>query len=101
MLWPEFIKRASKNDEINLENFLGQWIGLKNQQNITAIPENFILILKTYGFSVKTSQQNWKTPYKTLKHPRFRAAYDFLLIREKASKCKPDLGKLVDKISKK
>ena len=26
-----------------------------------------------------------KQPYKTVRHPRFRAAYDFLLIREKVS----------------
>ena len=41
-----------------------------------------------------------KQPYKTLKHPRFRAAYDFLLIREKASKCKPDLGSWWTKFQK-
>jgi poly(A) polymerase len=34
-----------------------------------------------------------KQPYKTLKHPRFRAAYDLLLLREKAANEKQSLGK--------
>lgn len=102
MLWPELIKRASKNDEINLRKFFRSMdLVLKNQQNITAIPRKFHTYIKDiWILQLKLHSRIGKQPYKTLKHPRFRAAYDFLLIREKASKCKPDLGSWWTKFQK-
>ena len=102
MLWPELIKRASKNDEINLRKFFRSMDQvLKNQQNITAIPRKFHTYIKDiWILQLKLHSRIGKQPYKTLKHPRFRAAYDFLLIREKASKCKPDLGSWWTKFQK-
>ena len=102
MLWPELIKRASKNDEINLRKFFRSMDQvLKNQQNITAIPRKFHTYIKDiWILQLKLHSRIGKQPYKTLKHPRFRAAYDFMLIREKASKCKPDLGNWWTKFQK-
>ena len=42
---------------------------------------------------LKLNDRLKNNPNKIIKHPRFRAGYDFLLIREKASKDKSDLGK--------
>ena len=42
---------------------------------------------------MKLNDRLKNNPNKIIKHPRFRAGYDFLLIREKASKDKSDLGK--------
>ena len=102
MLWPVLIKRASKNDEINLRKFFRSMDQvLKNQQNITAIPRKFHTYIKDiWILQLKLHSRIGKQPYKTLKHPRFRAAYDFMLIREKASKCKPDLGNWWTKFQK-
>jgi poly(A) polymerase len=78
MLWPELIKRASKNDEINLRKFFRSMdLVLKNQQNITAIPRKFHTYIKDiWILQLKLHSRIGKQPYKTLKHPRFRAAYD-------------------------
>ncbi len=95
MLWPELIKRASKNDEINLRKFFRSMdLVLKNQQNITAIPRKFHTYIKDiWILQLKLHSRIGKQPYKTLKHPRFRAAYDFMLIREKSSGETKSLGK--------
>jgi poly(A) polymerase len=66
---------------------------LRNQQTITAIPRKFHSYIKDiWVLQLKLHSRIGKQPYKISKHPRFRAAYDFLLIREKASKCKSNLG---------
>ncbi len=67
---------------------------LKRQQTITAIPRKFHSYIKDiWVLQLKLHSRIGKQPYKTLKHPRFRAAYDFMLIREKASNEIKGLGK--------
>ena len=59
---------------------------LRRQQKITAIPRKFHGYIKDiWVLQLKLYSRIGKQPFKTLKHPRFRAAYDFLLIREKVS----------------
>ncbi len=66
---------------------------LREQQKITAIPRKFHSYIKDiWVLRLKLHSRIGKQPYKTFKHPRFRAAYDFLLIRERASSCYSDLG---------
>ena len=66
---------------------------LRNQQKITAIPRKFHTYIKDiWVLQLKLHSRIGKQPYKTLKHPRFRAAYDFLLVREKAAAETKDLG---------
>ena len=66
---------------------------LKNQQKITAIPRKFHTYIKDiWVLQLKLHSRIGRQPYKTLKHPRFRAAYDFLLVREKAAAETKDLG---------
>ena len=66
---------------------------LRRQQKITAIPRKFHTYIKDiWVLQLKLQSRIGKQPYKTLKHPRFRAAYDFLLIRERASGHRNTLG---------
>ena len=66
---------------------------LRNQQKITAIPRKFHTYIKDiWVLQLKLHSRIGRQPYKTLKHPRFRAAYDFLLVREKAAAETKDLG---------
>ena len=59
---------------------------LRKQQKITAIPRKFHGYIKDiWVLQLKLHSRIGKQPYKTVRHPRFRAAYDFLLIREKVS----------------
>ena len=48
---------------------------------------------KIYGLcSLKLETRLGHQPYKILNHPRFRAAYDFLLLREEAAKDDQGIG---------
>ncbi len=94
MLWPELLKKSRGNKEINLRKFFRSMDQiLREQQKITAIPRKFHSYIKDiWVLQLKLHSRIGKQPYKTFKHPRFRAAYDFLLIRERASSCYSDLG---------
>ena len=94
MLWPELLKRSSKNREINLRKYFRSMDQiLRSQQKITAIPRKFHTYIKDiWVLQLKLHSRIGKQPYKTVNHPRFRAAYDFLLVRERACDCKGVLG---------
>ena len=94
LLWPQLIKKSLKGNEINLKKFFRSMDSiLRNQQKITAIPRKFHTYIKDiWVLQLKLHSRIGKQPYKTLKHPRFRAAYDFLLVREKAAAKTKDLG---------
>ena len=95
LLWPELLEKSLTKGEINLRKFFRSMDQvLKRQQRITAIPRKFHSYIKDiWVLQLKLHSRIGKQPYKTLKHPRFRAAYDFMLIREKASNEIKGLGK--------
>ena len=95
LLWPELLEKSLTKGEINLRKFFRSMDQvLKRQQTITAIPRKFHSYIKDiWVLQLKLHSRIGKQPYKTLKHPRFRAAYDFMLIREKASSEIKGLGK--------
>ena len=65
-----------------------------NNKNLQQFQENSQAILRTFGcLQLKLHSRIGSQPYKTLRHPRFRAAYDFLLVRERASGDKSGIGK--------
>ena len=95
LLWPKLIEKSNQNGDINLRKFFRSMDGiLRRQQKLTAIPRKFHTYIKDiWVLQLKLHSRIGKQPYKTLKHPRFRAAYDFLLIREKVNGQDKDLGK--------
>ena len=94
VLWPEILEKSMKKGAINLRKFFRSMDQvLRKQQQITAIPRKFHSYIKDiWVLQLKLHSRIGKQPYKTLKHPRFRAAYDFLLLREKAAANKKHLG---------
>lgn len=94
VLWPEILEKSMKKGAINLRKFFRSMDQvLRKQQQITAIPRKFHSYIKDiWVLQLKLHSRIGKQPYKTLKHPRFRAAYDFLLLREKAASNKKYLG---------
>ena len=67
---------------------------LREQQKITAIPRKFSSYIKDiWVLQLKLHSRIGSQPYKTIRHPRFRAAYDFLLVRERAAGDKSEIGK--------
>ena len=95
LLWPTLISRCTKNNEINIRKFFRSMDGvLREQQKLTAVPRKFNSYIKDiWVLQLKLHSRIKSQPYKTIRHPRFRAAYDFLLVREKASSDKNGLGK--------
>ena len=95
LLWPLLISKCSKNGEVNIRKFFRSMDGvLREQQKLTAIPRKFNSYIKDiWVLQLKLHSRIKSQPYKTLRHPRFRAAYDFLLVREQASGDKGGLGK--------
>ena len=87
LLWPQLIETSLQRGEINLRKYFRSMDRiLRRQQKITAIPRKFHGYIKDiWVLQLKLYSRIGKQPFKTLKHPRFRAAYDFLLIREKVS----------------
>ena len=87
LLWPQLIETSLQRGEINLRKYFRSMDKiLRRQQKITAIPRKFHGYIKDiWVLQLKLHSRIGKQPFKTLKHPRFRAAYDFLLIREKVS----------------
>ena len=60
---------------------------IREQQELTAVPRKFHGYIKDiWSLQLKLETRLGHQPYKILKHPRFRAAYDFLLLREEAAK---------------
>tara|TARA_X000000368_G_scaffold322593_1_gene259730 strand:- start:1273 stop:2505 length:1233 start_codon:yes stop_codon:yes gene_type:complete len=94
LLWPQLIESSLQRGEINLRKYFRSMDRiLRGQQKITAIPRKFHGYIKDiWVLQLKLHSRIGKQPYKTLKHPRFRAAYDFLLVREKASGENKHLG---------
>ena len=95
LLWPILISKCSKDGEINIRKFFRSMDGvLKEQQKLTAVPRKFNSYIKDiWVLQLKLHSRIKSQPYKTIRHPRFRAAYDFLLVRESASRDKNGLGK--------
>lgn len=95
ILWPKLIERCSFENGINIRKFFRSMDSvISEQQRITAIPRKFVSYIKDIWYlQLKLNDRLKNNPHKIIKHPRFRAGYDFLLIREKSSKDKSDLGK--------
>ena len=95
ILWPRLIERCSFDKGINVRKFFRSMDSvIAEQQKITAIPRKFTSYIKDIWYlQLKLNDRLKNNPNKIIKHPRFRAGYDFLLIRENASKDKSDLGK--------
>ncbi|MCG8315008.1 MAG: polynucleotide adenylyltransferase PcnB [Pseudomonadales bacterium] len=66
---------------------------INEQTKFTSIPKRFVIPLREiWELQLKLPQRSGKRPFRTLEHPRFRAAYDLLLLREHADEIQPELG---------
>lgn len=97
MLWPalqaEWNRRQDNGDPVQpaLHGAIGKVIG--RQVQATAIPKRFSGPMKEiWELQIRLPRRQGKRAFGTLMHPRFRAAYDFLLVRESAGEIEPGLG---------
>lgn len=97
MLWPalqaEWRRRQDNGDPVQpaLHGAIGKVIS--RQVQATAIPKRFSGPMKEiWELQIRLPRRQGKRAFGTLMHPRFRAAYDFLLVRESAGEIEPGLG---------
>jgi poly(A) polymerase len=94
LLWPVLQLRleAKKSDEGNQHQLFQQAAQevLMEQIQYTAVPKRFTIAAKEiWELQSRLMRDNKRSIEGSFSHPRFRAAYDFLLLREEAGE---DLG---------
>ncbi|SFR83221.1 poly(A) polymerase [Marinobacter daqiaonensis] len=97
LLWPalqaEWQRRQDNGEAVQLalHQSIGKVIG--KQVQATSIPKRFSGPMKEiWELQMRLPRRQGKRAYAIMEHPRFRAAYDFLLVREAAGEIEPGLG---------
>ena len=66
---------------------------VSQQLNHTSIPKRFLIPMREiWALQLRLPKRDKRRAYLTLEHPRFRAAYDFVLLREQAGEQLNGLG---------
>ena len=96
LLWPAVQQRSQVKHENSLDDLPamqeagGDVIDYQLEQ--IAIPKRFRQpMLEIWGFQTRLENRRGKRPLRLLGHPRFRAAYDFLLLRNSAGESLQEL----------
>ncbi len=94
LLWPRLIDASKEKGILNLRKFFRNMDRIiREQQTLTAVPRKFHGYIKDiWSLQLKLETRLGHQPYKILNHPRFRAAYDFLLLREETAKDTQGMG---------
>ena len=94
LLWPRLIDASKEKGNLNLKKFFRSMDRIiREQQVLTAVPRKFHGYIKDiWSLQLKLETRLGHQPYKVLNHPRFRAAYDFLLLREEAARDSQGMG---------
>ncbi len=67
---------------------------LSEQIQFVSIPKRFSLQMRDiWCLQHRFEQRQGKRPHRLLSHPRFRAAYDFMLLRAESGEADPELAK--------
>lgn len=97
-LWPKLqskINQLQKYEALPMMPALHEAAGycISEQNQIAAIPKRFSITMREiWSLQLSLPRITGKRPLKTLSHPRFRAAYDFLLLREEAGETPVEFG---------
>lgn len=89
MLWPEVHRRWQLHTEQGKSEFPAMQAAahdaLQHQLRHISIPKRFSLQMKEiWEFQIRLTKTKGRRPHELMTHPRFRAAYDFLLLREQS-----------------
>ena len=98
LLWPEVDRRWSQLKGDGIADFpalqQASQQTLSDQVKHISIPKRFSLMMKEiWEFQIRLRRIQGKKPLQLIEEPRFRAAYDFLLLRELAGENCQGLGK--------
>lgn len=94
LLWPKVFIESEISEQINFKNFYRSIAAVvRKQQIITSVPKKFSSFIKDVWMNQVRFKRVGKKSLNFTKTLRFRAAYDFLLLREKIE---PDLKLTID-----
>lgn len=98
LLWPEVDRLWSQLKERGVSDFpalqQASQQALSDQVKHVSIPKRFTLMMKEiWEFQIRLRRIQGNKPLQLIEEPRFRAAYDFLLLRELAGENCQGLGK--------
>ncbi|NQV69402.1 MAG: polynucleotide adenylyltransferase PcnB [Pseudohongiella sp.] len=97
LLWPvlKIRLKSSQSPDINQHQHFQNAVNavLMEQIQYTAVPKRFTLAAKEiWELQLRLERRNRRSIESAINHPRFRAAYDFLLLREDSGEDLDGLG---------
>ena len=97
LLWPQVLQRwhalEAAGEKPQPALFLAMDDVLDAQRSQLAIPRRYDGMMKEiWALQPRFEQRGGQRPYRLLEHPRFRAAYDFLLLRAESGEVDAELG---------
>ena len=97
LLWPQVLQHwralEAAGEKPQPALFAAMDEVLDAQRNQLAIPRRYDGMMKEiWALQPRFVQRGGQRPYRLLEHPRFRAAYDFLLLRAESGEVEAELG---------
>ncbi|MEQ1591798.1 MAG: polynucleotide adenylyltransferase PcnB [Thiobacillaceae bacterium] len=97
LLWPQVAQRwkalEAKGEKPMPALFIAMDEVLDAQRGQLAIPRRYDGMMKeVWGVQPRFEQRGGQRPYRLLEHPRFRAAYDFLVLRAASGEVDQELA---------
>ncbi|MDE1890919.1 MAG: polynucleotide adenylyltransferase PcnB [Betaproteobacteria bacterium] len=97
LLWPSLNLRwqqyLNKGEKTLPALFTAIHEVLVEQDEVLMIPKRFEGTMKEiWGLQPRFEQRSGQRPFKLLQHPRFRAGYDFLILRAQVGEIDPAIG---------
>ncbi|MDO9385117.1 MAG: polynucleotide adenylyltransferase PcnB [Thiobacillus sp.] len=97
LLWPQVLQRwrqiEATGEKPQPALFLAMDEVLDAQRGQLAIPRRYDgMIKEIWALQPRFEQRGGQRPFRLLEHPRFRAAYDFLLLRAESGEVDAELG---------
>ena len=97
LLWPQVAQRwkalEAKGEKPMPALFTAMDEILDAQRGQLAIPRRYDGMMKeVWGVQPRFEQRGGQRPYRLLEHPRFRAAYDFLVLRAASGEVEQELA---------
>jgi poly(A) polymerase len=97
LLWPQVAQRWKKLEAGGEKPLPALLIAMDDvldaQRSQLAIPRRYDGMMKeVWGVQPRFEQRGGQRPYRLLEHPRFRAAYDFLLLRAESGEVSQELA---------
>lgn len=97
LLWPQVLRRWKSILETGEKPIPALFVAmdavLETQREQLAIPRRFDgMIKEVWALQPRFEFRSGARPFRLLEHPRFRAGYDFLLIRAESNEVAPELA---------